>query len=100
MADWTVAADKVAVHAKTLVASTADTVTFTGRALSQVRVFWGGEAIGYVSVDGTAATVAGTHTYVLPAYPHSRLLPVAPRGGDTDLSLISVGTPTYDVEAA
>lgn len=100
MAAHTVAADKVSAPAKTLVAATADSVTFTSRTLSQVRVFSNGVAEMWVSVDGSAATVAGTHCYFFPAYPCSRLLTVAPQGGATDLSLISSGTPQFTVEAA
>jgi hypothetical protein len=99
MAAQTIAADKVSVAA-TLTAAAADSVTFTGRTLSQCRLFWGGEGAGWYSVDGAAATVAGTHCYYLPPYPCSRLVPVLPYGSTTDLSIISAVAGTYVVEAA
>lgn len=98
MATYTVASGERGVHAKTLVANTADTVTFTGRDCNQVEVVSDGTAALYVTVDGvTTATVAGVKTDVLPtSVPSVRVLNVTIAGA-TVVSLISSGTTTYSV---
>lgn len=100
MASFTVADGDVGVHAKTLAASTADTVTFTGPNLAAVEVISDGVAALYVSVDAAAATVAGSHCYLLPAGAVTSRVITVRTGGTTDLSLISSGTPTYSVQDA
>lgn len=97
MAAYTVAAGERGVHAKTLVANTADTVTFTGRRCNQVEIVSDGAAALYVTVDGvTAATVAGAKTDILPAGALSRrVLNVTLPSVASIISLISAGAPTY-----
>lgn len=96
MAAYSVAADEVAANAKTLVAATADTVTFTGRDLDKVEVVSDGTAAVYFSVDGSTPTVAGAKCFSLPAasVPVSRIVSVATAGA-TVVKVISAGTPTY-----
>lgn len=98
MAAYTVTSGQRGVHAKTLAATTADTVTFTGRTCRRVEVISDGTAALYVTVDGvTAATVAGAATDVLPAGALSVRVVSVTAAGDTVVSLVSAGTPTYDV---
>lgn len=98
MASHTVPAGHVGVHAKTLVADTVDTVTFTGADLTQVRVISDGTEDLYVSFGTVTPTVAGTMCHLVPAA-GAVVLPVR-TSGDTVVKLISAGTPTYSVERA
>jgi hypothetical protein len=97
VADHVVPAGHVGAYAKTLVAATVDTVTFTGSDLPEVRVYTDGTAAIYVSFgDSAAPTVAGTHCWLVPAVAGSLVLPVR-KTGATVAKLISAGTPTYSV---
>lgn len=97
VADYTVPAEHVGVHAKTLIANTQDTVTFTGADLDEVEILSNGAADIYVHFGAGNATVAGTDCWrVLPAM-GSTVLPVH-TSGDTVVKLISSGTPSYSVE--
>ena len=96
MAEYTVAAEMRGAYNKTLVAATADTVTFAND-LRTVEVVSNGTADIFVTVDGSTPTVAGANTYILPAGAISvREMPSA-LGGVTVVKLISSGTPTYSV---
>jgi hypothetical protein len=76
----------------------ADQVTFTGRDLEQVEVVsLDGLAPIYFTIDGSAPTVAGAKTYVIPAAIGSKVVAV-PTSGATVVRLISVGGPTYSVQ--
>lgn len=95
MTDYAVAADEVGVYQKTLVADTVDKVTID-RDCERVEVYGDGTAAIYFTVDKTVPTVEGAHTYELPALPASRTV-VVPTSGDTEVRLISAGTPKYSV---
>lgn len=96
MTAYTVPSGHIAAHAKTLVASTQDTVTFTGADLTEVEIFTSGTAAIYVRIGTGSATVAGTDCWQVPAVAGSSTLPVR-TSGDTVIKLISSGTPTYSV---
>lgn len=96
MAAYTVPSGHIGVHAKTLVANTQDTVTFTGADLAEVEVLSDGDADIYVRIGSGNATVAGTDCHRLPAALGSTVLSV-PTTGDTVVKLISAGTPEYSV---
>lgn len=94
MASYTVAVGERGVH-KTLVASTVDTVTFA-RDCDRVEVVnRDGAAELYFTTDGTAPTVGGNNTFVLPAALGSYV--VTAQGGLSVVQLISAGTPAYSV---
>jgi hypothetical protein len=96
VASYTVAAGERGVHNKTLVAATVDTVTFS-EDLREIEILSDGAAAVFVTVDGSAPTVAGNNTDILPAGGMTaRTLTSAP-GGDTAVKLISSGAPTYSV---
>jgi hypothetical protein len=79
----------------TLVAATVDTVTL-GADWAHVEVTnLDTTSPIYVRVDGTAPTVAGEETFVVPAGGY-RILEV-PTATDTVVELISAGTPDYAV---
>lgn len=98
MATYALAAGERAAHAKTLVASTVDTITFTDD-VDAVEVVSDGVAAIYVRVDGSAPTVAGAFSYVMPAGVQSvRTIPMPGRdAGSSVVKLISAGVPTYSV---
>lgn len=93
MASYTVPAGEIGVH-ETLVASTADSVTFTDD-ITEVEVLnRDGAAEIYFTVDGSTPTVGGENCRVLPAAIGGLELRV--EHGDV-VKLISSGTPTYSV---
>jgi hypothetical protein len=96
VASYTVAADLHGAYAKTLVASTVDTVTFTDD-IDRVEITSNGAAAVYVTVDGTTPTVAGAGTFELPAGAASVREIAVPTAGGTVVKLISAGTPVYSV---
>lgn len=96
MASYTVAADLHGAYAKTLVANTVDTVTFTDD-IDRVEVTSNGAAAVYVTVDGSTPTVAGAGTFELPAGAASVRVIAVPTAGGTVVKLISAGTPVYSV---
>lgn len=111
MANYTVTVAQVGAHAKTLVASTVDTVTFTlgsvgtpgwARVPKRVQVITDGVDDIYLTVDGSAPTVAGANCYRVPAVAGTSVIDVT----DTDptdavvVKLISAGTPEYSVSRA
>jgi hypothetical protein len=96
MAEYEVLADAIAVHDKTLVAATADEVSFR-RDPKAIEVLSDGAAAIYFSVDGTPPTVGGSHCYKMLPYPSSR---VVQHNGEHPVRLISAGTPTYSVQVA
>lgn len=98
MAAYTVAEGKVGAHAKTLVADTADSVTFADD-LPAVEVVSDGAAALYFTTDDSTPTVGGPNTHLLPAAVSRRTVKVA-GAGDTVVKLISAGTPTYSVARA
>ncbi len=111
MADYTVPNGHVGVHEKALVASTVDTVTYAlgtpgtagaARVPQAVEVYSDGAANIYVTVDGSAPTVAGTHCWRVPAVAGASVISVADAvpGDAVVVKLISSGTPTYSVSRA
>jgi hypothetical protein len=97
MASFTIGTGDTAKHDVTLSAATVDTVTFTDD-LSLVRIInQDGAAKIYVTVDGSAPTVGGAKTYMLPAAISVLEIPLAD-ADDLAVKLISAGTPTYSVE--
>lgn len=111
MASYTVPAGHVGVHAKTLVASAVDTVTFVlgstsspgwGRMPKMVEVLTDGAADIYVTVNGATPTVAGTDCYRVPAAAGSTVIDVnaADASAPVVVKLISAGTPAYSVSRA
>jgi hypothetical protein len=93
VATYNVPRGQVAVHDKTLVANTADTITFADEAGS-VEVWADGTAAVFVSTTGSPATVGGGDAYELEAgAASSKVLPV---GGRT-VSVISSGAAKYSV---
>lgn len=97
VADYTVPAGHVGVHAKTLVGGTVDTVTFTGEDLSEVEVLTDGSDDIYVSFGAMAEPAIGSSDcWRVPALPGSSVLPVR-TSNDTVVKLISAGTPTYSI---
>lgn len=99
MAAYTVttANGEVAAHDKTMVAATADSVTFDSRE-GAVQVISDGTADIYFTTDNSAPTVAGPKTYRLPAGERTRT--VTPVFVPTVIKLISSGTPHYSVQRA
>lgn len=96
MASYPVAASERAANAKTLVASTVDTVTFD-RDCDEVEVLsLDGAAAIYFTVDGSTPTVGGANCDVVPATVAARTVAV-PTSGDTVVKLVSAGTPVYSV---
>lgn len=99
MASYAVASGEQGAHAKTLVASTVDTVTFayfTGK----VEVYSDGAATLYFTVDGTTPTVGGAATHFMPAATSVKTVRVSRSyGSGMVVKLISGGTPLYDVSA-
>lgn len=111
MATYSIPNGHVGAHAKTLVASTVDTVTFvlgsTGtpgwaRMPKAVEVLTDGAADIYITVDGSTPTVAGTNCWRVPASLGSVVIDV--RDADPNdpvvVKLISVGAPVYSVSRA
>jgi hypothetical protein len=93
MANYTAALSAVD---KTLGASTVDTVTFD-HDCERVEVLSDGAAKLYFTVDGTAPSVGGQNTYVLPAGAANSKIVQVPTAGNTAVKLISSGTPMYSV---
>jgi hypothetical protein len=97
MASYTLTTGQIAAHAKTLVASTVDTVTYADDCdMIEVLNIDGASPI-YFRVDGTNPVVAGTGAYVVPASAGAALEVTIPTAGGTIVKLISAGTPTYSV---
>jgi archaellum component FlaF (FlaF/FlaG flagellin family) len=94
MTNYPVAADKLAKHNILMVANTEDTVTFADNP-QNVEILTDGAAKIYVTTDGTAATVAGDNTYIIPAVASSRI--VKHWNPTAAVRLISPGTPTVSV---
>lgn len=95
----TVPAGRLGVHNLTLTADTEEVVQFEQDISTIEIVNLDGAAAVYFTVNGVAATVAGSHTRVLPAAINSVLY--EPRESDaTRVSLISSGTPTVSVTSA
>lgn len=97
MADHTIEADEVGIHNVTLVAATVDTFTFE-KDPEAIEVLTDGEAEVYVTVDGSAPTVGGAHTWKLPAVVCSRR--IAHRRNPAVVKVISAGTPTISITRA
>lgn len=88
-----------AVHAKTLVAATADTVTLSRRANKVEVLSHDGAAAIYFTVDGSAPTVAGGNTYAVPVGVGGLEVDLDDSDPPTVVKLISAGTPLYSVTA-
>jgi hypothetical protein len=102
MASYSVTAGQRGAYAKTLVASTVDTITFTDD-LSRIEVgTTDGAAAIYFTVDGSTPTVAGASTYIIPGVANAvREITEVPSVAQlSTVKLISSGTPTYWVAKA
>lgn len=88
-----------AVHAKTLVADTVDTVTLSRHAKSVEVLSHDGAAAIYFTVDGSTPTVAGANTYALPVGIGGLEVDLEDNQPPTEVKLISAGTPLYSVTA-
>jgi hypothetical protein len=96
MATYTLSAGQRGAYAKTLVASTVDTVDLDGSA-STVEVVTDGTAAVYFTVDGTTPTVAGATTYEVPLTGGYTAREVHGHPQIDAVKLISAGTPKYSV---
>ena len=99
MASYSVAAGEVGAQAKTLVANTADTVTIDRDANEIIVTALNTAGLIYFTVDGTAPTVAGNNTYVVPNIVGASKRVTVPSAGDTVVRLISGFAAMYSVEA-
>lgn len=101
MATYKVATKKVGAYAKTLVASTVDTVEFADY-LPAVEVTSNGTAAIYFTIDGSTPTVGGAECYELPALASVRTvdIPNSSERPATVIKLISAAMPTYSVAKA
>lgn len=97
MANYSVPANHVGIHAKTLTPNVVDTVTFIGVDLPEIEVLSDGAADIYVCFGAsTTPTIAGTQCWRIPAESASATLPVR-TSGDTVVKLLSAGAPVYSV---
>lgn len=94
MATYTLAANVFAAHAKSLAASTEDTVVFAWSA-SAVEVINPGTSPIYFTVNGSPATVAGGTCHVV--LPGSQVQVSVNGGAATKVRLISLASTTYHV---
>lgn len=99
MASYSIASGERAAHAKTLVGSTVDTVTFAYHAPEVEVVSLDGAAAIYFTADGSTPTVGGVATYVVPAAIGSRTVRLPLGAGVTVVKIISSGTPIYSVQS-
>lgn len=103
MATYTIAAGKIAAHAKSLGANTEDVVSFsgtshTGSYRTADILIHSGTAPVYFTTDGSAATVAGDNCYVvLPANSAQVSFTLAGSGA---VHLISAAAAVYSVSEA
>jgi hypothetical protein len=99
MATYTLNSGDIGAHAKTLAASTVDTVTFTDD-VARVTIISDGTSAIYYTVDGSTPTVAGGNCYLLPAGAVSAdtRTPRDVAGSGTVVKLISTGVATYSVQ--
>lgn len=108
MASYTVPVGHIGAYAKTLVAATADTVTFalgsTGtpgwaNVPKSLKIVTDGAAALYFTTDGSTPTVAGTNTYEMAAAAGSVTVSVVDSNAQDAVvvKLISAGTPKYSV---
>jgi hypothetical protein len=87
---------EISTGPQTLVANTADTITFSGD-VDVIRVISDGASDINLRLDGSAATVGGKFSYRLPAGAIGSLdIPVP--GTNKVFSVISAGTPKYSIE--
>lgn len=111
MASYTVPAGHVGAHDKTLVASTVDTITFEvgstsqpgwGKLPQRVEVLTDGSYDIYLTLDGTAPTVGGTHCWRIPALAGATVVDVRDSNPSDAvvIKMISAGTPRYSVSRA
>lgn len=98
MANYEVKRKKIGAYAKTLVANTADKVTFVDEPPS-IQVWSDRSADIYVTIDGTDPVVGGEGTYELPAGESVLRIAVPNRSPKAALEvrLTSPGTPKYSV---
>ncbi len=112
MAEYEVPNGHVGVHEKALVGAAVDTVTFVvgedegtpgwGQAPRAVEVLSDGADDIYVTIDGSAPTVAGTHCHRVPAAAGATVIDVRDSNPNDPVvvKLISAGTPVYSVSRA
>ena len=99
MATYAIAVGEIGAYEKTLAAATVDTVNFGAAVADSVEITSDGTAAIYVTLDGSAPTVAGAKTLIVPAGtgPIVRRLRANKRNTNTQVQLISPGTPKYSV---
>jgi hypothetical protein len=109
MASHVVPSGHIGAHAKTLVAATADTVTYElgtvgalgwNRMPQAIEILTDGVADIYVTTDGTAPTVGGSHCWRVPAVAGASRIDLGDQQAVNTpvvVKLISAGTPTYSV---
>lgn len=111
MADYVLPNGAIGAHNKTLAAGVVDTVTFAlgspdspgwAQVPSKVEILTNGVADIYVTADGTAPTVEGSHCYRIPAAASATVLDVRDQDPENAvvIKLISAGAPTYSVSRA
>lgn len=85
---------------ETLTAATIDTVTVSDPQVDVAVTNRGGSDEIYFTIDGSAPTVGGENTFVLPAAVCSRVVSSDKFNTATPVvKLISSGTPAYSVES-
>jgi hypothetical protein len=108
---YTVAHGEIGAHAKTLVATIVDTVTFElgeqgtpgwARVPRRIEVLTDGTDDIYVTVDGSAPTIGGANCWRVPAAAGSSVIDVADDDPEDAVvvKLVSAGTPEYSVSRA
>ena len=95
MALHRIARGQIAVHAVTLIANVADTVTWQDE-VEMVEVLTDGSVDVYVATDGNPATVDGQNCYRIPQNEGLATWRELNASGGT-LSIISSGSPLYSV---
>ncbi|MGW7350960.1 hypothetical protein [Streptomyces sp. NPDC054784] len=96
MADYQVQPGEIGIHALTLTAGQATTVTFPDDVDEIEILSHDGAAAVYFTVDGTAPAVEGRSSRVLPAAVTSVQVE-PPTAGPTVVKLISAATPKVSV---
>lgn len=86
-----------AVHDKTLVAATEDTVTLGGDFQEVDVINLSGADELYCTADGSDAAVGGGNCFVVPAVAGASIRLSVSTPGDTVVRVISAGAPSYSV---
>lgn len=98
MATTNLTAGQIGAHAISLVGSAVDTVTCVDVWDVVKIVNISGASPIYATTDGTAPTVAGANTYLVPGIAGASISVARGTTGSTTVKLISSGTPSYSVQ--